>query len=146
MTYLGGDSFTIYLHNSILQHLFESNLNIFSTFKIKNKKLYIYFKISFDGKDYSYSCLFVCVKFHKKNSVKKYFIVFFYNCNVVPKMLQTKNVLWLIIELFICASISYHNGRLWCKPTLIENFHCKRFSQYLPWCIKFKQVLKITTL
>jgi hypothetical protein len=48
---------------------------------------------SFDGKYYSYSCLFVCVKFHRKFSVKICFLVIFYNCNVVPKMLQTKNVL-----------------------------------------------------
>jgi hypothetical protein len=56
------------------------------------------------------------------------FINDFYNCNVVSTLLQIKNVFQLIIELFKCAPISQHNGKLRCKPPLITNFHEKIFK------------------
>jgi len=57
--------------------------------------------------------------------------------NVVSTLLQIKNVLQLILELFICAPISQHNSKLGCKPPSITNFHEKIFKKYLPQCIKF---------
>ncbi len=47
--------------------------------------------------------------------------------NVASTLLQIKNVLQLIIELFICAPISQHNDKLGCKPPLSTNFHEKIF-------------------
>jgi len=57
--------------------------------------------------------------------------------NAVSTLLQIKNVLQLIIELFICAPISQHSGKLGCKPPLSTNFQEKIFKSYLPRCIKF---------
>jgi hypothetical protein len=51
-------------------------------------------------------CLFVFAKFHEQIPIKTIFLVFFYNCNIVTTLLQIKNVLQLIIELFICMPIS----------------------------------------
>jgi hypothetical protein len=65
--------------------------------------------------------------FMDKVSLKLIFLNDFYNCNVVLTLLQIKYVLQLIIELFICAPISQHNGKLGCKPPLIKKIHEKIF-------------------
>jgi hypothetical protein len=67
-----------------------------------------------------------------KVPLKLIFLNDFYNCNVVSTLSQIKDVLQLIIELFICAPISQHNGKLGCKPPLITNFPEIFFKKYLP--------------
>jgi hypothetical protein len=79
----------------------------------------------FIGKIISYSFYYFYVQhFMDKDSLKLIFLNDFYNCNVVSTLLQIKNVLQLIIELFIFAPISQHNG----KSPLIINFHEKNLK------------------
>jgi len=82
----------------------------------------------FMGNIVPYSFFFLYVQhFMDKVSLKLIFFNDFYNCNVVSTLLQIKDVFQLIIELFICAPISQHNGKLGCKPPLITNFSEKIF-------------------
>jgi len=57
--------------------------------------------------------------------------------NVVSTLLQIKNVLQLIIELYVHQFHNIHSGKLGCKPPLSTNFQEKIFKSYLPRCIKF---------
>jgi len=64
----------------------------------------------------------------------------------VTRLLQSENVLQLLINLFIFASISWYNDILGCKPPLNENFIYKMFFKHSPWYIKVPQILKIVKL
>ncbi len=82
----------------------------------------------FMGKIVPYSFFFGFVQhFMGKVSLTSIFVNVFTIANVVSTLLQIKNVFELSIELFICAPISQHNGKLGCKPPLITIFHEKIF-------------------
>jgi hypothetical protein len=53
-----------------------------------------------------YGCLSVFANFHEQIPIKTFFLIFFYNCNIVTTLLKFFNVIQLIIELFICTPIS----------------------------------------
>ncbi len=73
-------------------------------------------------------------------------LVLFYNCNIVTWLLQSENVLQLIINLFMFAPISWYKNILGCKPPLIEKFCYKMYYKHLPWYIKVSHILKIVKL
>ncbi len=72
---------------------------------------------------YKKRLFFMVVFLYVHNFIKKILLKLLFQSifkiSVTPKLWQTKNVLQLIIESFICAPISQHNARLGCKPSLI---------------------------
>jgi len=73
------------------------------------------------------------------------FLFLFYNCSVTSNILQTIIILQFIIELFIWAWIPQHND-IWGYTIIRCKFSSQIFSNCPSWRIKFKQVLKTTTL
>jgi hypothetical protein len=95
-----------------------------------------------DSSSWSNLCKISWINYHLV-----FYLILFYNCNVVTRLLQSENVLQSIINLFInFAPISWYNDILGCKPPLIENLNYKFFSKDQPWYIKVPHVSKIVKL